>query len=227
MAGYGQFCPIAKACEVLGERWTLLVVRELLAGSRRYNDIKRGLPLISPTVLSQRLNVLQERGIIGRKRSRDRKSWEYHLTEAGRELEPIVMKLGTWGARWVRSQMSRDDLDVELLMWDVHRTINTRALPDGRVVLHVEFTDLSKRFRDWWLIAEDGRVDVCVDDPGHDADVSFHTDLKTLTQVWMGDLSLARAQASGRLAVNGVASLTRNLSKWLVLSAFAGVKAAG
>ena len=129
MKGYGQFCPIAKACEALGERWTLLLIRELLCGSHRYNDFKRGLPLISPTMLSQRLNTLLERGLIERKRSNDQKSWEYHLTQAGRELEPIVMGLGNWGARWVRSKMSKDDLSVELLMWDMRRTIDTSAYP--------------------------------------------------------------------------------------------------
>lgn len=226
MTGYGQFCPVAKACEALGERWTVLVVRELLAGSRRYNDIKRGLTLISPTVLSQRLANLQARGIVARRLSADRKSWEYHLTDAGRELAPIVMALGQWGARWVRSQMSREDLDVELLMWDIRRTIDVQDLPAGRLVLHVEFTDLAKRFRRWWLVADGREVDVCVEDPGRDVDVTFRTDLKTLTQVWLGDVSLRTAQATGRLQVNGAASYTRHLSKWLVLSAFAGVKAA-
>lgn len=227
MAGYGQFCPIAKACEVLGERWTLLVVRELLAGSRRYNDLKRGLPLISPTVLSQRLSGLQERGIIDRKHSTDRKSWEYHLTDAGRELEPIVMNLGIWGARWVRSQMSRDELDVELLMWDIRRTIKTSALPEGRMVLHVEFSDLAKRFRYWWLVSENGQIDLCIENPGYEVDIMFQTDLKTLTQVWMGDVSLTHARSSGRLSVHGTAGLTRHMSKWLVFSSFAGIKKAG
>lgn len=134
MKGYGQFCPIAKACEALGERWTLLLIRELLCGSCRYNDFKRGLPLISPTMLSQRLSVLQDRGLVELKRSADNKSREYHLTQAGLELEPIVMGLGEWGARWIRSQMSDDDLSVELLMWDMRRTINCTALPMTRTV---------------------------------------------------------------------------------------------
>jgi len=221
---YGQFCPIAKACEALGERWTLLLIRELLCGSRRYNDFKRGLPLISPTVLSQRLNALQERGLVERKRSRDQRSWEYHLTLAGRELEPIVMGLGNWGARWVRSQMSRDDLSVELLMWDMRRTINTSALPQGRTVLRFEFTDLKKKYKNWWMIAEDGDIDLCVDDPGYDADVTFVCDLKTMTEIWVGDISLSKAKACGKLHISGLSRLTRSISKWLAFSAFAGIK---
>ena len=224
MTGYGQFCPIAKACEALGERWTLLLIRELLCGSRRYNDFKRGLPLISPTVLSQRLNTLQARGLVERKRSRDQKSQEYHLTQAGRELEPIVMGLGNWGARWVRSQMSKDDLSVELLMWDMRRTINTSALSQDRTVLHFEFTDLKKQYNNWWMIAENSEIDLCVDDPGYGADVTFVSDLKTMTEIWMGDVSLSKAQADGQLEISGLSRLTRNLSKWLVFSAFAGIK---
>ncbi|MCK5640345.1 MAG: transcriptional regulator [Gammaproteobacteria bacterium] len=223
MKGYGQFCPIAKACEVLGERWTLLLIRELLCGSHRYNDFKRGLPLISPTMLSQRLNTLQERGLVERKRSSDQKSHEYHLTRAGRELEPIVMGLGEWGARWVRSQMSEDDLSVELLMWDMRRTINNSALPQGRTVLHFEFKDLDKNYRHWWMLAENDDIDLCVDDPGFDPDVRFVSDLKTMTQLWLGDTTLSKAQSSGKLDVKGASCLIRNISKWLVYSGFSGI----
>lgn len=224
MKGYGQFCPIAKACEALGERWTLLLIRELLCGSHRYNDFKRGLPLISPTMLSQRLNTLLERGLIERKRSNERKSWEYHLTQAGRELEPIVMGLGNWGARWVRSQMSNDDLSVELLMWDMRRTIDSSALPQGRTVLNFEFKDLDKNYKNWWMLAENGDIDLCIDDPGFDPDIRFVSDLKTMTQLWLGDTTLSKAQSSGKLEVSGASRLTRNISKWLVFGGFSNIK---
>jgi len=224
MKGYGQFCPIAKACEALGERWTLLLLRELLCGSHRYNDFKRGLPLISPTMLSQRLNVLQERGLIEHKRSSDQKNREYHLTQAGRELEPIVMGLGEWGARWVRSQMTDDDLSVELLMWDMRRTINSSALPPGRTVLHFDFNDLDKNYRNWWMLAEDGEIDLCVDDPGFDADIFFNSDLKTMTQLWLGDTTISRAQASGKLNISGSSRLTKNIPEWLMFSGFSNIK---
>ena len=224
MKGYGQFCPIAKACEALGERWTMLLIRELLCGSRRYNDFKRGLPLISPTMLSQRLSTLLERGLIERKRSNDQKSWEYHLTQAGRELEPIVMSLGEWGARWVRSQMSKNDLSVELLMWDMRRTINCAALPQRRIVLHFEFKDLDKKFNNWWMLAENNVVDLCIDDPGFDSDVTFVSDLRTMTQLWLGDTTLSEARSSGKLDVSGSSTLTRNIPKWLVFSGFSSIK---
>jgi DNA-binding HxlR family transcriptional regulator len=224
MKSYGQFCPIAKACEALGERWTLLIIRELLCGSRRYNDFKRGLPLISPTMLSQRLNILQERGLIELKRSSDNKSREYHLTLAGRELEPIVMGLGEWGARWVRSQMSDDDLSVELLMWDMRRTINSSALPQGRTVLHFEFTDLKKTYRDWWLLLENGDIDLCVDDPGYDPDVIFISDLKTMTQIWLGDTTIHKAESGGKLDLSGSSQMIRDISEWFMLSGFSSIK---
>ncbi len=224
MNGYGQFCPIAKACEALGERWTILLIRELLCGSHRYNEFKRGLPLISPTMLSKRLNNLLELGLTERKRSNDQKSWEYHLTTAGRELEPIVMGLGGWGARWVRSQMSKNDLSVELLMWDIRRTIDSSALPQSRTVLHFEFKDLDKKYKNWWMLAENNNVDLCVDDPGFDSDVRFVSDLKTMTQLWLGDTTLSKAQSSGKLDVSGSSRLTRNIPKWLVFSGFSKVK---
>lgn len=224
MKGYGQFCPIAKACEALGERWTMLLIRELLCGSRRYNDFKRGLPLISPTMLSQRLSTLLERGLIERKHSNDQKSWEYHLTQAGRELEPIVMSLGEWGARWVRSQMSKNDLSVELLMWDMRRTINCAALPQRRTVLHFEFKDLDKKFNNWWMLAENNIIDLCIDDPGFDSDVTFVSDLRTMTQLWLGDTTLSEARSSGKLDVSGSSTLTRNIPKWLVFSGFSSIK---
>jgi len=224
MKGYGQFCPIAKAVEALGERWTILLIRELICGSHRYNDFKRGLPLISPTMLSQRLNALQERGLVKRKRSNDHKSWEYHLTQAGQELEPIVMGLGNWGARWVRSQMSEDDLSVELLMWDVRRTINYSRLPPGKTVIHFDFEGLDDKYRSWWLIAENGEIDLCIDDPGFEPDVTFVADLTTMTQLWLGDISLAKAKSSGKLIINGMSSLTSNISKWFVLSGFSNIK---
>ncbi|MEH6452393.1 MAG: helix-turn-helix domain-containing protein [Psychromonas sp.] len=224
MKSYGQFCPIAKACEALGERWTLLLIRELLCGSHRYNDFKRGLPLISPTMLSQRLNILQERGLLELKHSSDNKSREYHLTQAGRELEPIVMGLGEWGARWVRSQMSDDDLSVELLMWDIRRTINSSALLDGRTVLHFEFTDLDKTYRNWWVLAEEGDIDLCVDDPGFNPDVTFISDLKTMTQLWLGDTTIKKAESNQKLMLSGSSQLIRNISQWFVFSGFSTIK---
>ncbi len=223
MRGYGQFCPIAKACEALGERWTILLIRELLCGSLRYNDFKRGLPLISPTMLSQRLSSLQARGLVERRHSKDQKSWEYHLTQAGRELEPTIMGLGAWGARWMRSQMSEDDLSVELLMWDMRRTINCDKLPIGRTVIHFEFTDLSPVYSHWWMLVDAGEVDLCVDNPGYDSDVNFRCSLKTMTQLWLGDVSLADVKADQSLTIRGAMTLTKDIPAWLRFSGFAHI----
>lgn len=224
MKGYGQFCPIAKACEALGERWTILLIRELLCGTHRYNDFKRGLPLISPTMLSQRLRALQDRGLLNRQLSADQKSWEYHLSDAGRELEPTIMGLGAWGARWVRSQMSEEDLSVELLMWDMRRTINREALPPGRNVLHFVFNDLDPTYQHWWILVEQNDIDLCVENPGYDPDITFSSDLKTMTELWLGDMQIDQAKRCGKLDVRGNVSLTRDIPEWLVLSGFAKIE---
>src|SRR3990172_1670046 len=144
MKGYGQFCPVAKAAEVLGDRWTLLVVRELLCGSRHFNDLRRGVPLMSPSLLSQRLKQIERAGIIEREPDRQNKQgMVYQLTAAGHELTPVVMMLGNWGKRWARSDLKREDLDPALLMWDMHRRLNTENLPTQRTVLQFEFRDVN------------------------------------------------------------------------------------
>src|SRR5262245_55247034 len=142
MKGYGQFCPIVKACEIFGERWTPLILRELICGSTRFNDLRRGVPLLSPTVLVERLKALQSAGIIERRRSRAGKALEYHLTVAGQEFKPIILALGAWGQRWARSDFSRGELDAGLLMWDVHRNVKVHEFPRGRTVVQFEFSDL-------------------------------------------------------------------------------------
>ena len=134
------------------------------------------------------------------------------------------MGLGEWGARWVRSQMSKNDLSVELLMWDMRRTINCAALPQRRIVLHFEFKDLDKKFNNWWMLAENNVIDLCIDDPGFDSDVTFVSDLRTMTQLWLGDTTLSGARSSGKLDVSGSSTLTRNIPKWLVFSGFASIK---
>ena len=129
MSGYGQFCPIAKAAQVLAERWTPLVLRELICGSTRFNDLRRGVPLMSSSLLSQRLKFLEQEGVIERRQAASGRGFEYHLTDAGRELEPLIMMMGEWGARWVRSRLEPEDLDVTLLMWDMHRTVRPEHFP--------------------------------------------------------------------------------------------------
>jgi len=224
MKGYGQFCPIAKASEVLGERWTHLVIRELIVGSSTFNELRKGVPLMSPSLLSARLKSLEQAGIIDR--IENGKGVSYALTEAGRELKPIIMQLGVWGHRWVRSQLNRDDLDPSLLIWDIHRNIDTESFPLNRTVLLFEFSDYDKKYRYFWLIVTDGEVDVCLKDPGHEVDLHILSDTKTLTGVWMGDLSLRKALQTKLISLHGSSSLKRDISNWLGRSYYADVKPA-
>jgi DNA-binding HxlR family transcriptional regulator len=224
MKGYGQFCPIAKASEVLGERWTHLVIRELICGSSSFNDLRRGVPLMSPSLLSARLKSLHSAGVVDR--IEDENGVNYVLTEAGLELKPIIMQLGVWGHRWVRSKLTREDLDPSLLIWDIQRNIDTDAFPRERTILHVEFTDYDKKYRNFWLVIMDGDVDVCMKDPGHDVALKIMSDAKTLTGVWMGDLGLRQALRTGLIRLDGAARLKKTLSSWLGRSYYAEIKPA-
>jgi DNA-binding HxlR family transcriptional regulator len=227
MKGYGQFCPVAKATEVLGERWTLLVVRELLCGSRHFNDLRRGVPLMSPSLLSQRLKQLERAGVIEREPDRQNKQgMAYQLTAAGHELTPMVMMLGNWGQRWARSELKREDLDPALLMWDMHRRLNTENLPAQRTVLQFEFRDVNTAKRFWWLVIKRDEVDVCMKRPGYEVDMTITTRLKTLAAVWIGNMSLRDAIKQGLIELQGPDQLTRQLDSWLALSTFAKIQSA-
>lgn len=212
--GYGQFCPLAKAAEVLCERWTLLVVRELTAGSRRFNELRRGLPLISPTLLSSRLKSLSEAGVVCRTRDHDG-AIAYELTEAGHELQPLVERMATWGHRWVGSQLEDDDLDVGLLMWDIRRGVDGSHFPDRRTVVQVHFADAADGQRDWWLVAEAGETDLCMEDPGHEVDLLLECSVRTLTAIWLCQCTVERAERNGELRILGDSKLRRELPKWL------------
>lgn len=220
MKGYAQFCPIAKAAEILAERWTLLVLRDLLYGSCRFNDLRRGVPLMSPTLLSQRLRTLEQAGLVARKAAHGNGHWEYHLTQAGEALRPIVDAIGHWGQTWARSTLPPDELDPGRLMWAMHRHFCFANLPPGRLVLNIEITD-AKRLPAWWFIIRGDSADLCWDDPGCDADVSLHADLLTLTQIYIGDLSLMRARELGRLKVHGSKDVVSGMSSWFPRSKFA------
>ena len=219
---YGQFCPIAKALEILGERWTLLIVRELLMGSSRFNELQRGLNLISPTILTKRLNELCAAGIVIRKKIPGQRGYEYFLTEMGKELLPVVISIGEWGMRWARGKMDDSDLDLELLMMYLQRCIQSDKLPGNETVIRFKFTDIDK-FSDWWIVANDESVDVCVRDPGKDVDVYFTTDLRTMIKVWMGDQPYKTAIKEGSLKLVGPSALTRDVNTWLSPSIFTGI----
>lgn len=221
MRGYGQFCPVAKACELLAERWTLVIVRELVSGGRRFNDIRRGVPLISPSLLSKRLEELCTAGVV--QKVKGKSGYEYQLTSAGEELRPIVELMGMWGQRWARSRYGPEDLDVSLLMWDLRRTVAPREFPPGRWILQFRFSDGPPRKRIFWLINEEDNVDLCLADPGFDIDLTLSSDVKTFTRVWLGDLPLDRAVAAGSVEVEGNRELARRLRAWLKLSPFAAI----
>lgn len=220
MSIYGQFCPVAKAAEVLCERWTLMVMRELLLGSRRFNALRRGLPKISPTLLSKRLQMLHEQGMVTRTPLADGQGFEYEVTQAGRELQPMIMFLGHWGQTWVRSRLTRDDLDPGVLVWFMHRHFHRDQLPQKRVVIHLEFSDV-RRWRKWWIVIDEEAADLCLDDPGLDVDLYMVADLLTLTKVYMGDISLTDASSSGKLRIDGSRALIRSMPQWFARSKFA------
>ncbi len=169
MKHYGQFCPLAQAAQLLCERWTLIVVRELVAGSTRFTELKHGVPTMSPTLLSTRLRQLVDAGVV--ERHGEKGQYRYELTAAGRELKPIVEMMGAWGHRWVRSSLNSQDLDAGLLMWDMRRSVDNLAFPAKRVVVQFEYPDAPRGARHWWIISEPDDTDLCLNDPGHEVDV--------------------------------------------------------
>jgi len=219
--GYGQYCPLAKGAEVFAERWTPLILRELLRGTTTFNDLHRGVPRMSRALLSRRLRKLEACGIV--KRSRRANRSDYHLTPAGQELGAVVSQLGTWAQRWFRSTFTAHELDVGVLMWDMRCTVDAGALPNVRCVVQFTFTDQARGSRCWWLVNDAGSVDLCPLDPGEAAGLEVQTTLRVMTRVWMGDLPMDRAQSSGQLKVYGSADLKRCLLRWLRLSPYAPI----
>lgn len=217
---YGQYCPLSLAMEVLGERWTVLVVSRLIDGCRRFNEIHRGVPRISATLLAQRLAQLEHAGIVERHSRDDGRGREYVLTEAGRELEPIVTDLAVWGQRWARD-MTTEDLDPGFLAWSMHQRLNTDAMPPGRTVIEFEFSGAPSDCRRFWLVNHDGKVDMCLKHPGFEVDVKVMADLRRFIESWRGFRSLRREIASGRIRVEGPSELRRAFPDWLLLSGLA------
>jgi DNA-binding HxlR family transcriptional regulator len=223
-AGYGQFCPVAMAAEAFCSRWTVLVIRELLCGTTRFNDLRRGVPRMSPTLLSKRLRELVQSGIVRTVPAAQSNAVEYRLTPAGEELRPIVMALGRWGQRWIEAQPTLKNLDASLLMWDMRRRLDPDPLPPRRSTLHFEYPELPEAKGNWWLVIEGSKVDLCSFDPGHDVDLEIRTSLRTMTAIWMGLSSVRKELATGELQLDGDKQLARSMEKWLGFSAFAGEK---
>jgi DNA-binding HxlR family transcriptional regulator len=220
MKRYGQFCPVAKSAEIVGDPWSILIVRELLLGSSRFNLLQKGLPRISPTVLNTRLKELEERGVIIKRRLNGARGHDYRLTPAGRELSAVVDALAVWGMRWARDEMDAEDLDVSFLMFDIQRRIDTAALPGGEAVICFSFTDI-EHFRRWWLICKGRDVDLCYEDPGKDVDLYVTGASQIMIDVWMGDLPLSVALKRDSIQLVGERQLSRSFPRWFALSAAA------
>jgi len=215
MPGYGQFCPVAQALEVLGERWTLLIVREVLCGSRRFGEIQRGVPLVSRSVLSQRLKALSDAGVV------EHRDGEYHPTEACEDLRPIVVACGVWGQKWAHRQLKSSDVDIALLMWDMRRRIDHTALPNEPVFVEFEFRGAPAGKGRYWLHLDGGDADLCLTNPGREVSLHVSSTPKVMAEVWLGELPLERAIRTGDVRVEGPRKLARAFPSWLLLSVFA------
>jgi DNA-binding HxlR family transcriptional regulator len=220
MSGYGQFCPVAKAMELLDERWTVLVVRELLSGSTHFNDLRRGVPKMSPALLSKRLQTLTRAGVVERSEADGRTS--YTLTPCGKELVEVVEALGAWSVRWI-GELGDKDLDPHLLMWDIRRTIPVEAWPRSRTTLAFRLDGVALKASRWWLVVAEGQGDVCDFDPGYEVAGTIDTSLRTLTLIWRGDMSWQHALLDGSVRVTGPADVRRRIPSWLGQSTLAAV----
>ena len=220
MPGYGQFCPVAKAMELLDERWTVLVVRELLAGSTHFNDLRRGVPKMSPTLLSKRLQTLTRAGVVERSEVDGRTL--YTLTECGRELVGVVEALGAWSVRWM-SDLVDKDLDPSVLMWDIRRTIPISEWPRHRTVVAFRLSGAPPKASSWWLMVADGSAEVCDFDPGYDVAATISTDLRTLSEIWRGDRSWQGALSDSAVSIDGAREVCRDVPTWIGQSGLAAV----
>jgi DNA-binding HxlR family transcriptional regulator len=217
MMRYGQFCPIAKAAEIVAERWTPLVIAEMLSGSSHFSDIRRGVPLMSQTLLSKRLKELERVDVVERRANGLRRPvWQ--LTEAGRALAPVIQHLGEWGLCYAQDPLQDGDLDVTILTWNIRRRVDPNVFGKQRVTVLFEFTDVPKAKRRWWIVNNHGTVDLCPTDPGFPVDLYITTDMRTMVHVWVGKLSLEAAIRSDKLEVIGPRALSNRLRSWLLLS---------
>ena len=223
---YKQFCPVAMASEILCTRWTMVLLRELVSGSTRFNDLRRGVPRMSPALLSKRLKDLEEAGVVVRVASQEEAGvFEYRLTRAGRDLKAVVDAVGNWGQMWVEAQLSLKNLDPSLLMWDMRRNLDPTPLPKRRCVIQFLYPELPVARRSWWLLIEaTGAIDLCSVDPGFDVDLYVSTDLKTMTEIWLGLSTVKQATTADHMILTGDQQLASDMQVWLGLSPFAAGK---
>jgi DNA-binding HxlR family transcriptional regulator len=225
MKGYGQFCPVAVASEVFAQRWTPLIIRELCSGRSHFNEIHRGIPLISRTLLAERLRWLEDAGVIASSAAQAGRVREYRLTEAGAEFKSVIDALGNWGQRW-SVRVDPQNLDADFLMWHLHHRLAVERLPESRVVVLFTFSGVPRKRRgphSYWLMLERPQVELCLTDPGHEVDLYVEADLRAFALVWLGDESLARAVRARAIKLSGSRKLIQAFPQWLLLSRFAGV----
>jgi DNA-binding HxlR family transcriptional regulator len=218
MRGYAQYCPIAKASEILGDRWTLLIVRELLGGASGFNELQRGLPGISRSVLTDRLRSLERAEVVERRTGPKGRTLEYRLTPAGRDLEPVVQAIGEWGATWSFTDPRPEELDPDLLIVWMARHVDREQLPASRTVIKFEFRRPSKRY---WMVLEPADVSVCLQHPGFDVDLEVTVDTATLYRVYLGRAEVGEAMRAGTLTLGGPQALQRAFARWFAWSSFA------
>jgi DNA-binding HxlR family transcriptional regulator len=224
-SGFGQFCPVAVACEVFAERWTPIILREMFAGSQHFNEIHRGIPLISRALLARRLRDLEAAGVVAKEPLPQSRGHRYSLTEAGQEFRPVIEGLGNWGQRWT-VRVDPRHLDAAFLMWNVRRRIARELLPPRRVMLQFKFDGVPASCRGpriFWLMLERAQVDLCVEDPGFEVDLYVEADLSAMAKVWLGDESFDAMLRAKEVRLIGARELAKAFPSWLMLSHFAGV----
>jgi DNA-binding HxlR family transcriptional regulator len=219
MHRYRQYCPIARASEILGDRWTILIVRELILGSRRFNEIERGLPGMSRSLLASRLRDLQRSGIVERLPGAGQNVTEYHLTESGRDLKNVIEALGAWGVNWAFEEPAPDEMDAGLVVWKIHQRIDRSLLPERRTVVEFDFT--GENPKQVWLVLEPSEVSVCVTPPRFEADLIVRTSLAYFLQVWFGRVDFDTALRCGGVVVEGPPALAKQFPRWLMWSPMA------
>lgn len=223
MKSYGQFCPVAKASELFCERWTSLIVRDLALGATRFSELQRGVPLMSPTLLSRRLKQLDAEGIVERRKAVDHRGYTYHLTSAGLEFVPIVEALGVWGQRWSRRALADGEIDLGLLIWGLERSVDANAFDASRTVVRLNLIDQPSGKDVWWFMNHESKCELCLEDPGHETDLYLACTLPDMIYVVRGDLRLNTAIDDGRLDVHGSRNTCARLERWLNLSPLAQV----
>ncbi len=219
----GSLCPALKAADMIGDKWVLLILRELFLGATRYSDMQRAIARISPSVLSGRLKQMEAHGLIIKRTIKGQKGSEYRLTRSGKELAPLVDQLSRWGLRWARRRLEDEDIDVGTFMWDFHRTLKVDELPDGETVFSVQITNAAQQDK-WWLLVNGETVDLCTEDPGQDVDLYITGALSDIVAVWMGDVTPKDAVAAGTVQLTGAKHLLSSAARWFPRSIYADVR---